>query len=108
MMSYSKDGIMAQCWVAFGQGSGSLRVSQEAAIALQSQYYGAITNDLLDKWDGEAVQILERMRAIGRLAAHLAAGRGDTRISAVDVAEATASVQRTSDTERCPPDTGFP
>jgi hypothetical protein len=108
MMSYSKDGIMAQCWVAFGQGSGSLRVSQEATLALQSLYYGAITEDLLTKWDGEAVQILERMRAIGRLAAHTADTRGDTRISAEDVLQSASSVQRTSDTERCPPDTGYP
>jgi len=47
--------------------------------------------------------ILERIRAIGKLAAFQSVQRGDTVISAADVQTAAATVQLTSDTEFCPP-----
>ncbi|HXO19045.1 MAG TPA: hypothetical protein VOA87_03875, partial [Thermoanaerobaculia bacterium] len=78
-MSYSRDGVMAQIWVAFGQGTGTVRISQEATLALRELYYDAITDDIVQRiWATAAVQVLERIRAIGRLAAHRAALRGDT------------------------------
>lgn len=105
-MAYTREGIMAQVWIAFGQGTDYLRVSQEAALALQVLYYKAITDDLIEKWELESVQILERIRAIGRLSAQLAINVGSTRITPKNVIEAAATVQIESDTERCPPGTG--
>lgn len=95
---------MAQVWIAFGQGTNYLRVSQEAALTLYALYYKAITDDLIEKWEYESVQILERIRAIGRLSAQLAVASGDTKIIPPYVLEAAARVQAESDTERCPPD----
>jgi hypothetical protein len=105
-MAYTQEGILAQVYVAFGQGTSYLRVTQEAALTLQALYGKAITDDLIEKWDLEAVQVLERIRAIGRLSAQIAIGQGDTKIIPKYVLEAAAQVQIESDTERCPP--GFP
>lgn len=102
-MAYTQEGIMAQIWVAFGQGTGSLRVSQEAVMVLHAQYNNAITADVVDAWKDEAANILERIRAIGRLAALTAVTRGDSVIKAGDVKNAIGPVQAESDTERCPP-----
>jgi hypothetical protein len=95
---------MAQIFVAFGQGTGTTRVSHDAAVALQTLYFGAITEDIVQtRWQDEAVQVLERIRAIGKLAAFQSMQRGDTAISVADVQSAAATVQLTSDTEFCPP-----
>ena len=105
-MAYTREGIMAQVWIAFGQGTDYLRVSQEAALVLHTLYDKAIGDDLIEKWGDESVQILERMRAIGRLSAQLAVTAGNTKIIPKYVLEAAAQVQIESDTERCPPGTG--
>ena len=101
---YTQEGIMAQILVAFGQGTGATRVSQDAALALRTLYFDAITTDIVStRWAEEAVQVLERIRAIGKLAAFQSLQRGDTTISAADVLAAAATVQLTSNTEFCPP-----
>jgi len=83
-MSYTQEGVMAQIFVAFGQGTGVTRVSPDAAEALRALYFDAITADIAStRWSGEAV--LERIRALGRLAAFQALQRGDTVVSAADV-----------------------
>ena len=97
---------MAQAWIAFGQGTDYLRVSQEAALTLQEIYRKAISDDLIEKWSDESVQVLERLRAVGRLSAQLAVTAGDTKIIPRYVLEAAAQVRIESDTERCPPETG--
>jgi hypothetical protein len=109
-MSYTEDGVMAQIWVAFGQGTGAMRVSQEAALELRARYLEHIhrprTSDgstALENWDQEAVQILERIRAIGRLAAFKAMERGAPTVSRDDVSSSAETVETTSDTDRCPP-----
>ena len=48
------------------------------------------------------MQVLERIRLIGKCAAHSAVLRGDTTISAEDVLEAMIKVQAESDTSWCP------
>lgn len=107
-MAYTREGIMAQIWVAFGQGTGTLRVTQEAVLVLHTQYDRAITDEIVNEaWDKEAVHILERIRAIGRLAALTAVSRGDSVINAEDVKKAIPPVQQASDTERCPPEWPF-
>ena len=42
---YTQEGIMSQVLVAFGQGTGAIRVSHDAAVALRTVYFGAITDD---------------------------------------------------------------
>ena len=78
-MAYTQEGIMAQVWIAFGQGAGAIRVSHDAAMELRRWYYDAITPEVVnEKWQTDAVQALDRIRAIGRLAALKAAGAGST------------------------------
>lgn len=102
--SYTQQGIMAQIWVAFGQGTGLIRTSQKAALALEARYFDHIAKSgIIGVWGEHALQVLERIRAIGRLAALKATLRGDTTISEGDVNAAIAEVQRESDTSWCPP-----
>lgn len=102
-MAYTREGIMAQIMVAFGQGTGATRVSQEAALQLRTIYYGAITEHLTRIWGTEAVQVLERVRSIGKLAAHRAMIAGATAISAADLMASAEAVQQVSLSPFCPP-----
>jgi len=103
-MPYTQEGIMAQIWIAFGQGAGAVRVSQDAALELRRWYYNAITQEIVDtEWAMEAVQVLDRIRAIGSLAALKATTKGATVISPTQVYEAASAVQETSLTPLCPP-----
>jgi hypothetical protein len=102
-MAYTREGILAQVCVAFGQGTGETRVSQEACMALYHRYSGMITDHVLAIWEQEAVQALERIRALGRLVAtqtHLA---GKTVISADLVTAGAPQVEHNSDTILCGP-----
>ncbi|MEA2603979.1 MAG: hypothetical protein QOF89_4971 [Acidobacteriota bacterium] len=103
-MAYTQEGIMAQIWVAFGQGAGAIRVSQDAALELRRWYFDAITPQIVDtRWATDGVQVLDRIRAIGSLAAAKAVLAGSTAISTGDVYDSATTVQLTSDTELCPP-----
>jgi hypothetical protein len=102
-MAHTKNGIMAQIWVAFGQGTGFTRVSQDACLHLYALYYDAIRDELVQSWEEEAPQVLERIRAIGKLAASKAIDAGATAISIDDVRASAAAVHRGSDTAWCPP-----
>ena len=103
-MAYTQEGIMAQIWVAFGQGAGSTRVSQAAAMELHRWYFDAITPEVVaEKWDTDAVQVLERIRTIGSLAALKTTSAGATTISPVEVYASAAAVQGASLTPLCPP-----
>jgi hypothetical protein len=100
----TQEGIMAQIWVAFGQGTGMTRTSQKAVMVLHDRYFGHIEKSgIMPVWGQNATQVLERIRTIGKYAAHEALKRGDTTISAADVAAAIAAVERESDTSWCPP-----
>lgn len=103
-MAYTQEGIMSQIMVAFGQGTGATRVSQEAALQLRTLYFGAITAELTGLWATEAVQVLERVRAIGRLAAHRAVSAGATAISVENVTSSAKTVKDGSGSPFCPPD----
>lgn len=103
-MAYTQEGIMAQIWIAFGQGAGAIRVSQDAAMELRRWYFDAITPQIIDEeWETEAIQILDRIRAIGSLAALKATTQGATAISPQIVYDSASAVQDTSETEFCPP-----
>ena len=104
-MAYTQEGIMAQIWIAFGQGAGAIRVSHDAAMELHRWYYEAITPEIIhERWRTDAVQVLDRMRAIGRLAALKAAGAGSTVITPRDIHESACRVQAVSLTPLCPPE----
>jgi hypothetical protein len=101
-MAYTKDGIMAQIYVAFGQGTGSMRVSHDAAVELHNRYYDKITPQVINDWDKEAVQVLERIRAIGRLVAHDAAAAGTTTVAGAGAVNTAAQkVEVVSQTTLC-------
>jgi hypothetical protein len=73
-------------------------------MELHRWYFGAITPDVVaEKWETEAGQVLERMRAIGSLAALKATSAGATTITPREVYESAAVVQETSMTPLCPP-----
>ncbi|HTQ78498.1 MAG TPA: hypothetical protein VMM92_00765 [Thermoanaerobaculia bacterium] len=100
-MAYTREGILAQVCVAFGQGTGEVRVSQEACLAVYERYSKMITPDVLDQWGEQAVQALERVRALGRMVAtetHLA---GQTIISAAQIQAAAPKVETNSNTLIC-------
>ncbi len=101
-MAYTKEGIMAQVWIAFGQGTGAIRVSQSAALELYRWYWDAITEKVVDCWGEVALQVLDRIRAIGSLAALKAIQQGSPTIKPRMVYEATLTVQEMSDTPICP------
>lgn len=102
---YTQEGIMAQILVAFGQGTGAIRVSHDAAVALRTLYFEQILkNNVIDQhWETEAVHVLERIRVLGRMAAAKSLTRGDSAVSADDVTSSAPTVHTTSDTEFCPP-----
>lgn len=101
-MVYTREGIMAQVYVAFGQGTGAIRVSQEAALELHRWYYNAITDDVVENWGSWALQVLDRIRAIGSLAALTAIQQGSPTITVTLVFNAAVQVQLTSETPICP------
>ena len=101
-MAHTREGIMAQIWVAFGQGTGFTRVAQEACLQLHALYYEAIHDELIERWDEEAAQVLERIRAVGKLAASKAIDAGATAITVDDVLTSAEVVHRTSVTQWCP------
>jgi len=100
------DDALGQMYVAFGHGAGSMRVSREAVRALRGRYRGILEREAEKHWEQEAVEVLERLRAVGRLAAQKAAERGDTIIRVDDFTRAAQSVEVTSQTEYCPPNGG--
>ena len=102
-MPYTKDGIMAQIWIAFGQGTGAVRVSQDAAMELHRWYYDAITDEIVEGWGTTALQLLDRIRAIGSLSALTAIQQGSPTVGATMVYDAALQVQLQSDTPLCPP-----
>ncbi|HEV2845926.1 MAG TPA: hypothetical protein VG477_13820 [Thermoanaerobaculia bacterium] len=102
-MAYTQEGIMAQIWIAFGQGSGPVRVSHDAAMELYRWYFDSITQEVVDQtWETDALQVLERIRVIGSLAALKATIVGSTAIRPQDVYDSASQVQDTSSTALCP------
>ena len=102
-MTYTREGIMAQIWVAFGQGTGPIRVSQRAAWELRVLYYDAIDENAINQWEAQGTQVLERIRAIGRLSALKAIQAADPAITAEQVHTSALLVEARSDTVLCPP-----
>jgi hypothetical protein len=102
-MAYTRDGIMAQILVAFGQGTGQVRVSQATCMALHDRYYPRITDEVIGQWGSEAVHALERIRALGRMMAVQAGAAGQTTLGDAELTDAAATVEKESMTLFCPP-----
>ncbi len=100
-MVYTRDGVMAQVYVAFGQGTGPVRVSQDVCSELHRLYYARITDAVLAGWDTSAVQVLERFRALGRMMAGNTGAAGKTTIVGADVEAAASMVEKHSSSELC-------
>ena len=65
----------------------------------------AITPEVVaGTWDTAALQVLDRIRTIGSLAALKAVSAGATAISPQNVYDAAATVQESSGTPLCPPE----
>jgi hypothetical protein len=103
-MAYTREGIMSQVYVAFVQGSGAVRVSQGACVALGERYLPRIDEALVARWESEAVQVLERIRAIGRTAAAHMALAGENVLSPARLTDAARRVETESGTPICPRD----
>jgi hypothetical protein len=103
-MPYTREGILSQVFVALGQGTGAMRISQSACRALAERYAPRIDDALCGAWESNAVQVLERLRAIGRTAAALAAMAGENALSAGRLIDAARRVESVSLTPLCPPD----
>lgn len=107
-MAHTLNGVMNQVFVAFGQGTGPVRVAQRACRDLRERYTPRIDEAVLARWEDEAVQVLERIRAIGRTAAAEASLAGRTAISTEELRTAILRVEAQSGTPICPsPGTGF-
>jgi hypothetical protein len=94
---------MAQVCVAFGQGTGEIRVSQEACMALYDRYSAMITEKVLEDWGDQAVQALERIRVLGRMVAAETRLAGFTVVSAELVKTDAPTVEANSETILCSP-----
>ena len=98
--------IETQTLVVFGQGTESLRVSRSAVMTFRNCMNRRITPELIETWDQIAVQLLERVRTIGRVAGQLALAEGDTCIFRDHVLTAFDRVARRSKTPMCDPGHG--
>jgi len=101
--AYTVQGILDQILVAFGQGTGIMRVARSAAAALRDRYEPYVDERALALWGEEGVQVLERIRAIGRLAALRTVEGASTVITRPVVAAAAENVESVSKTLFCPP-----
>lgn len=82
--------ILAQIFVAFGQGAGQLTVSDDAVRAAVADY--AVKIEGARNWDGAAPRVLGIARVMGQLAAEHAAREGRAIITAPDYAAARAVI----------------
>lgn len=94
--------ILGQMLVAFGAGVGFMRVHQDTVAAFRRTHLGIVRNIVSHHaWDADAVDVLEKVRAVGRLAASLAVERGDVGVTEGDLNDAFASVTRFAPTRWC-------
>ena len=99
---YTKQDVLNQTLVAFGQGTGCVRVSSGACRELVGLMTPIIeARNLADQWGEIAVQMLERIRTIGRVAVNLMLDEGRVFIDEKDVAVAFRRVQLGSKTGDC-------
>jgi len=93
--------ILAQLFVAFGQGTGTIAVSRaavESALVtyapLVSKFEKEHPDNVDDAWDEIASPTLEYARGLGRLAALFAVARGHNSIADEDLENARKGVSK--------------
>ncbi len=94
------DLMLGQALVALGQGMGAIRFPRQTVAAARAHFLG-MAKRASATWDRDAVEALERVRMIGRLAAQLAVARGDVHVVEADFATAARSVETLSNTDIC-------
>ena len=92
MPGYTAEQLFGQAFVAFGQGTGPVRVHSETITAIRARYQHFLSV-ALEHWEEDAPQALERVRATGRTAAFLAIQAGQTAIGPEDFRRAAELVE---------------
>lgn len=103
MPNDQKQAIMDQVVAAFGAGAGAVRVERAALAVLRAHYEPMITDDVLRRWEQEAVQALERVRVIGSRASQRMVGDARSSINEGHVRESIQAVEAASLTSLCNP-----
>ena len=102
--TYTKQDVINQSLVAFGQGTNFMRVSSLACREfVRLMLVTANEHDLHEDWGEIAVQLLERVRSIGRVTQAWAIEDGDTVIREANIRRAFRKVGLTSKTDKCGP-----
>lgn len=87
--SFNQDDMLAQVFMAFGQGAGTM-LATPAALRAGRAAYGKLFAP--DTWEQHAPLTLEFARAIGRLAAHNALQQGASAIGEDDMKAAIQKI----------------
>lgn len=94
--------ILNQALVVFGQGTGAVRIEVFACESLRETLEGLFeSRDFVSSWESIAVQVLERVRTAGRLAATLALEEARIAVNHHDVREALQRVRLSSKSKGC-------
>ena len=62
------ENMVAQMWIAFGQGIGEIGVAASAVDAV-AESYGGLAQSVFDKWSSHGIAALDFIRDLGRLCA---------------------------------------
>ena len=98
---YDLETVVAQLYIAFGTGIGSLFVSPEAIVAGRRQYETLVGHNL-EKWPQTSMQALEYARTLGRVSALLTISEGRNTITADNYRQASELVKHSSHAMICP------
>ena len=100
--TYTKQDVINQSLVAFGQGTNFMRVSSRALREFVDAAQQLIDmRSMHEHWGEVAVQVLERVRTMGRVAAALAIEDGRTYIDEENVRVAMRKVRMMSKSDWC-------
>ncbi|MEM1179298.1 MAG: hypothetical protein AAGM22_13190 [Acidobacteriota bacterium] len=99
---YNRQDVINQALVAFGQGTNFMRVQAKALrVFVHSANLTIDSRDLVERWGKVAVQVLERVRTMGRVAAAFAIEDARTYINDEDVLIAMRKVKLGSKSDYC-------
>lgn len=103
--------ILCQMLIAFGQGLGYVRVPRTTSTRIHNQFLKFLRYDHCQKrlngkedvWGqpDHGAQVLERVRAAGKLAGQRAVEAGRTKIDDTDFEQALKEVQAAQDCDWC-------
>ncbi|MEO1368645.1 MAG: hypothetical protein AAFX50_15840, partial [Acidobacteriota bacterium] len=103
--TYTRRDVINQSLIAFGQGTNFMRVSSRACREIERLMVVVDeSRSLHERWGTIAVQILERVRSIGRVARAWAVEDGETVIGEEYIGRAFRKVKLTSKTVDCDED----